>query len=352
MCLFTVMPKPFVAKKDIVCYKYLKRGLVFCEYFTPYQGTKVELGKEIIPEDTRDKGYGYEYGTMLKYAITDGFIHAALTRNVAAINSSVAVKAIIPEGTEFYINDNVTEICAKKLLLTEEVLDLTEVPYYSDVLDEILCDYFDEIFKPFNDDVGIGYYRLADGTYLNPKYLTPELKDEVIGVVGYTHEGGVGIVGLDENAHSWRSIDDESKAIQELNSPYTDFRNTKYEDIVDYDGRGNTDNVLNKTDYSYHKYPAFGWVNDYETKGTKKGDWYLGAKSEVEEVICKNMLPIAVALKHLRNQYCQYISWNLITSTEIGDNFNTAFYGDGSFQVAFKGVVYDVIPFMKDKLKN
>lgn len=332
MCLITKFTEPFVAKKDIVCYKYLyaeSNGI----YETPYMHIVVELGKEIIPKNENIEGVK-RYNN--KCFFRGGFIHACLGYLSPWTNDEmVAVKAMIPKGTEFYICDDCKDICAKKIVLTEEIIP--KVPKARMAIRELFNDYFADLFVPTQDGVGIGYYRLADGSYLNPKDLTDDLKEEVIGVVGYIHEGKIGVIGLD-----WEVL---------LCSRFYRMANFSNHKGKDYDGAANTNNVLTHSSYSPNIYPAFYWVNNYETKGTKKGDWYLGAVDEVSDLVTNNLFEVNAAISLLDKNH-------LLDTMEFFD-FGTSSGSDeclysvnrftGGPELYVSDVEYKIFPFLNIK---
>ena len=100
----------FIAKKDIIVYKQLGGGS-FCGYVTPHQNFPVKLNSEIVPKGKIElRSYGS------KQCLDRGAIHA-----YAIIpRPGIYFKAIIKKGTEFWIQDDLTQIAAKKLYLTDK----------------------------------------------------------------------------------------------------------------------------------------------------------------------------------------------------------------------------------------
>ena len=318
MCLVTRLTKPFVAKKDIVCYKHLHKS--GDDYTTPFQDVKVKLGKKMVA-NTKRKYEGEEWNNYLKHGIEDGFIHALLGKR--RMNGNVAVKAIIPAGTEFYVGDDCIEVCARKLILTTEVISPADVPDAKIAIRELFADYFESFFETPEVEVAVGYYRLADGGYINPLNLTDDIKDDIIGIVACIHDGKVYVVSLDCTTSEW-CTDDWTKSPMVRKKQHTDW--TSVED--DFDGEGNTKAVLSHYAYSPERYPAFAWIANYQTKGTKKGDWHMGAAGEIIAISRYNQFKINLAMALLDNATMIDYEW-LWSSSEFSNGNALSLYPSG-----------------------
>ena len=292
MCLVTRLTKPFVAKKDIVCYKYL-RNFGGGYYTTPFRNLDVELDEKMIA-DTKRNYEGENWKHHHKHRIEDGFIHALLGRK--NIEGDVVVKAIIPAGTEFYVGDDCIEVCARELMLTTEVIKPEDIPDAKIAIRELFADYFESFFKTPEAEVAVGYYRLANGGYVNPLNLTDDIKDDIIGIVACIHDGKAYVVSLDCTTDKW-CADEYAKRLMVPKKQYTDCHGVE----DDFDGEGNTKAVLSNKDYSPECYPAFAWIADYQTKGTKKGDWHIGAVGEILAIARYNQFKINLAMALLDN---------------------------------------------------
>ena len=280
MCLYTINRKPFVAKRDYIVYKYLRKE--GNNYVTPIQEKKVSLNDTIKAELRTN----YNNDSVIDYKIMvgSGFVHAVLCEN-ESFNNCIVFKAIIKKGTEFYISDSITDICAREIFITDEVVN--EFPSLYDVMKPIIENFIDDIFE--TEEKSCGSYRLADGTYVSPKAIfrqTINLDDEVIGVVNFINDNTTNVVGLEERKLSWCNLE-YNKIDNEKNYIRAKF---------DYDGKKNTKDVVSYKNYSEENYPAFYWCTNYVTKGTNKGDWYIGGCGEVEHLIYYNMFKVNVAL--------------------------------------------------------
>ena len=188
MCLYTINRKPFVAKRDYIVYKYLRKE--GNNYVTPFQEKIVRLQDTIKAELKTN----YENDNGHRIMVGAGFVHAVLREYK---NYDIAFKAIIKKGTEFYIGEDISDICAREIFITDEVVN--EFPPLYEVMKPIIEDFIDDIFE--TEEKSCGSYRLANGTYVSPKAIfkqTIKLNDEVIGVVNFIKDNTTNIVGLDE----------------------------------------------------------------------------------------------------------------------------------------------------------
>ena len=291
MCLYTSNKKRFVAKRDYIVYKYLtKEGTT---YFTPYQQTKIErLNNTLKAEITTY----YSYNESYKFSMADGFIHAVLCKNEDLdYGNCIAFKAIIKKGTAFYIGDGLCDICARELFITDEVVK--EFPSLYDVMKPIIEDFIDDIFE--TEETSCGSYRMANGTYVSPKAIfkqTFNLNDEIIGVVNCITDNTTNVVGLEERKLSWCNIE-----YDKIDDVTKNKKTSVYSAEMDYNGKKHTKDVVSHKNYSEENYPAFAWCDNYVTKGTNKGDWYIGGCGEVKELICHHMFKVNVALLILQS---------------------------------------------------
>ena len=278
MCLYTNNQKPFVAKRNYIVYKYLRKE--GNNYVTPFQEKIVRLQDTIKAELKTN----YDNDNGHRIMVGAGFVHAVLREYK---NYDIAFKAIIKKGTEFYIGEDISDICAREIFITDEVVN--EFPPLYEVMKPIIEDFIDDIFE--TEEKSCGSYRLANGTYVSPKAIfkqTIKLNDEVIGVVNFIKDNTTNIVGLDERKLSWCEI--------EYNKMVSVNKNNNINAQFDYDGKKNTKDVVSHKTYLEENYPAFYWCNNYVTKGTNKGDWYIGGCGEVKHLLYYNEFKINVAL--------------------------------------------------------
>lgn len=298
MCLTTNLMKCVIADYDFVCYKQLRqRGN---RYLSPYYITNVEL-KTVMK--TREPDYDVyknpNYGN--KFSVGEGFIHASIVRDNDYFkdeNGMVIIKCICRKGTEYYIDDDAKTICARELYITDEVINQQDIPLFD-------RENLMKVFSPIIDNVdtngvSVGDYFLSDHTFVHAKNYYGQKK--AIGVVGYiTDEGEAIITAFKQKCLAWSDKDEFIDNLKTVNS---------YEDAYnDMNGRNYTRTVIESKQYSEENYPAFAYVSNYNTEGTKKGDWYLSAPGELNETVAKNMLTINISLVLLNDNNVDLIDY-------------------------------------------
>jgi hypothetical protein len=140
MCLVSFRETPYIAKKDIVCYKVM--DLRRDEYYTPVQGFPVD--KEIIEGKKNLVAEGCEdiisrirkknfipinkyFPFIIEYAIGGGFIHAFLDKECALdpfkgnILGNSCFKCVIPKGTKYFVGEGSKDICTKEIKFVEKI---------------------------------------------------------------------------------------------------------------------------------------------------------------------------------------------------------------------------------------
>ena len=273
MCLYIGYTKPFVAKSDITVYKYVIKNEG--KYYTACLCYKVNTNKVMKADKNGDIVLDY----YNKYSIEGGVIHACTTTFDNSFKNKVCLKAVIKKGTEFYIQDDLKNVAAKELYITDEEV--------TDKRSTDLTEYIEDAIKnaeSYNDCVKVGYYRLSNGKFVNPL----EYKEgTIIGVVAFFDKNGNPVsVGVKSENIPWMKI----PLINIVSSNiYCDDR------IKDMDGMRNTKNILSRKDYDPDNFVAVEYCNNYSTEGTKPGDWYMPAIEECLK-ITQNMLIINMSL--------------------------------------------------------
>lgn len=114
MCLYIGSKSKFVAKHDIIVYKKLSKASEG-RWVTPNREWPIEFNKLLIPEDVaREKEYGY------KYIIEEGAIHAYTSSPESKEYCDEFFIAKIPKGTTFWLQDDLREVVAEKMIITTE----------------------------------------------------------------------------------------------------------------------------------------------------------------------------------------------------------------------------------------
>ena len=113
MCLYIGSKSKFVAEHDITVYKKLiaPRG----RWVTPNRKWPIEFNKVLIPKGVaREKEHGY------KYIIEEGAIHAYTFSPDSKKDCEEFFIAKIPAGTRFWLQDDLKQIAAEKMIITTE----------------------------------------------------------------------------------------------------------------------------------------------------------------------------------------------------------------------------------------
>ena len=247
----------FIAKKDILVYKQLEKS--DSGFITPHLNFPVKLNSEIIPEGEVELR---RFGS--KKCLDKGAIHAYTVIS----DNELYFEAIIKKGTKFWIQDDLTQIAAEKLYLTDKKvsIDNYKPTDFSDYLEE-----------------GVDVY-LKDGRRC--KLTNTFDKKDIIGIYGYDNQ----------------IIATEYKDLQifENELPNKISKNN----FVEANG-SNSSRVINKLEkdldgYGNTKQLKSLGINsealDYCEKLGK--DWYIPSSGELKKLF-KNQLQINITLQYL-----------------------------------------------------
>ena len=298
----------FIAKKDIIVYKQLEESS--CGYVTPCQDFPVKLNSEIVPEgkiELRSCG--------LKQCLDRGAIHAYSIIPAPGIY----FEAIIKKGTEFWIQDNLTEVAAEKLYLTDKEA------FYKHSKPTDFSDYLKE---------GVDVY-LKDGRRC--KITDSFDKKDVIGVYGYDNQ----VIALE---YKELPLFNEKLPNEISKNNFIEEDSCNRSELItklekDLDGYGNTKQLKSLGIKSY--------ALDYcESLGK---NWYIPSSGELKKVF-KNQLRINITLRYLG---IPQIDFRWFWSSTLGSSpFAWRCYsGDGNWCGGFySGHVdycYYVLPFLE-----
>lgn len=269
MCLYIGYKKPFVAKSDITVYKYVSKN--GGKYYTACREYPVNTN-EVMKADKNGEVVLNSYN---KYRIEGGAIHACTTTFDNGFDDNICLRAVIRKGTEFYIQDDLKQVAAKELYITDEEV--------TDKRSTDLTEYLEDAIKNTesgNDGVKVGYYRLSNGNFVNPF----EYKEgTIIGVVAFFDKNGNPV-----------SIGVNFKKLPWLKRPFNN-KISSDDTVEDMDGMRHTKDILNSKDYDPDNFAAVDYCRNYSTEGTKPGDWYMPAIGECVK-IAQNMLIINMSL--------------------------------------------------------
>lgn len=192
MCLYIRDKQPRVAKRDIVVLKYLKQDGK--RYESPCQGTPVTLGKLMVAQP--DTPYiSYEGKDLYDREISSmggGVIHAKLSESDDYGN--YCAKAIIPKGTEYWIDPFGTEIAARQMLITEEKgsNESVDTQLFKEILES----------APEKNGIRVGDYQMIDDSFVHPTKKIAKTKVRGI-VCGFYEDGSPIICALEMFREVW-----------------------------------------------------------------------------------------------------------------------------------------------------
>lgn len=192
MCLYIRDKQPRVAKRDIVVLKYLKQDGK--RYESPCQGTPVTLGKLMVAQP--DTPYiSYECKDLYDREISSmegGVIHAKLSESDDYGN--YCAKAIIPKGTEYWIDPFGTKIAARQMLITKEkgTNESVDIQLFKEILES----------TPEKNGIRVGDYQMIDDSFVHPTKKI--VKTKVRGIVcGFYEDGSPIICALEMFREVW-----------------------------------------------------------------------------------------------------------------------------------------------------
>ena len=273
MCLYIGYKKPFVAKSDITVYKYVnkKDG----KYYTACRNYPVNTNEVMKADGNGD----VILNCNNKYCIEGGAIHACTTTFDNGFDGEICLKAVIRKGTEFYIQDDLKEVAARELYITDEVVTGKENTDITEYLEDAIKDA-----ESNGNGVKVGYYRLSNGNFVNPFDYK---EGTIIGVVAFFNKNGNPVsIGINFKKLPWLKRPFINKISSDISYDYT---------VEDMDGMRHTKDILNSKDYDPDNFAAVEYCRNYSTEGTKPGDWYMPAIGECVK-ITQNMLIINMSL--------------------------------------------------------
>lgn len=268
MCLYIRDEHPRVAKRDIVVLKYLKQITYLkqngARYESPCRGTPVTLGKLMVAQPKTPHiacMYSDFYGRDI-YSMGGGVIHAKLHESDDYGN--YCAKAIIPKGTEYWIDPFGLEIAATQMLITKcmGTSKSVDVQFFKEILES----------APEKNGIRIGDYQMIDDSFVHPTKRIAKTKVRGI-VCGFYKDGSPIICALEMFRETWDAwnIRDNSR----IEEPVVCEKATE-----SFNGREITAQYkkrIKKEDK--WRFRAFERCVNY--RKDKNEDWYFGSFGEV-----------------------------------------------------------------------
>lgn len=262
MCLSLREKQPRVAKEDITVLKYVR----VCDNFitSPYQHTKIPVNEVMTasPKKEEINFFGVDLLGNNSYCLSGGAIHAKLIKD--GLSKFECRKAIIPAGTEYWVNIHGDGIAARSMIITDINWDNGDNKVSEIIFEEILEN------APEVNGIRIGDYLLENGEYIRPQKGLSE--DEVVGIVAGFHEGEPLIVAL----KSFVGVYDRLN-----NSRIEDPYNMSKDAIKAFNGRSITKKY--KEGSRDNRFEAFEACINY--RKDKDEEWYFGALGEIATMI-------------------------------------------------------------------
>ena len=261
MCLYIRDKQPRVAKRDIVVLKYLQQDGK--RYESPFQGTPVTLGKLMVAQpDTPYIYIHFEVKDLYDreiYSMGGGVIHAMLSESNG--HGNYCAKAIIPKGTEYWIDPFGTEIAARQMLITEE----------KGTNESVGIQLFKEILEsaPEKNGIRVGDYQMIDDSFVHPTKRIAKTKVRGI-VCGFYENGSPIICALERFEGVWD---------KDRNSKVGEFTQSLKKATKLFNGREVTAQYKKQINgKDKERFGAFERCINY--RKDKKEDWYFGSLGE------------------------------------------------------------------------
>ena len=257
MCMYSTRQQPLIAKQDIVCVKYLKKTMGG-ELRTPFQAVPVPIGKPFTPSQ---ESVDFDRGSMT-YSLSGGVIHAMT--HVVDWNDAIPYKAIIPKGTEYWIDVRSRAIAAKKMIISDEKIDIAQPD--ESLLRDLLSN------TPTEGELSVGDYYIKGKGFISPFEVNEDIIPQIAGV----------IVGFkDKEPIIWSGEVAKDLAMDtQWNSKFDKYVS---EPEKDFDGEKHLEEFLkNYKNFDKSRFEAYAACVAYKPK---IGKWYIPAFGEKKIMI-------------------------------------------------------------------
>lgn len=269
MCMYLTRQLPLVAKRDIICVKYL-RVTADKEYKTPCQCTPVPIGEIFKAYPARVE---IRNGSSITKAIHGGAIHALTYNHDKWFDGCLPCKAIIPAGTEYWVDVNGYSLAAKQMIITNQAINI-EIPDES-----LLRDMLEQV--PTVEGISVGDYYIKDKGFISPLSIKKDMLPEISGVV-------VGFKGTEPLI--WSGEVSDGRMDTEYNSQFDKFIS---DPDSDFDGEKHKEAFLKNYTEKFDKdrFQAYAKCMSYKPH---IGEWYIPAYAEQKEMV-NNLLFVNAA---------------------------------------------------------
>lgn len=262
MCMYNTKQHPLVAKRDIIVVKYLRKE--GGQIRTPCQGTVVELNKPLIAD--REKMQMRESNSIV-YSIEGGAIHALTVNRDSWWERTTPYKAIIPKGTEYYVDVRGLCVAARQLVITEEEIHL-ETPDQSLVLDLLEQ-------RPTVDGIAVGDFYFKDQGFMSPFDLTKEIIPKISGIVIGFKDNGDPLIWSGEVSEGKMDKLWDSRFDVFISYPEADAEGEKHKEAF----------LKNYPKFDKVRFEAYAKCMEYKPE---IGEWYIPAWKE-QKIMIENL---------------------------------------------------------------
>ena len=213
-----------------------------------------------------------------------------------AEDGEVIYRCTIKAGVQFFVSDNLKEICAREIIIDREV-DWLDIEEYADLVKawpQCLYNYFANKFFGEGDSI-IGCFCLDNGRIVKPTNYYGK-KEDVVGIVCNEHDGVAIVAALNEKPLAWCTLDPDKCRI--LTKTCSKHKQIAYKDPNGYE---NCKNVMKSKKYNPEIYPAVTYCLNYSKGGYKEGRWFMGSANDIIPMVRDNMFIINLTLLGLKH---------------------------------------------------
>lgn len=275
--------------EETMYWQYYRRHVKSVVSDTLY--AKSEFDHIIIPEDYSQNNIRAEQG-----------VHCFMGGDLpeAYMGNSFVVRGVVKAGTPFYVDILLDRIMVPYVEITNVFVTHSNWAEVNRGLKESR-DYVVSLIKGMEENtngvVSIGDLLLSNKKFVKPEEIVPNMK-RAIGVVSFLKENGEpNVISLDEVEKQWCVLDDFKNEPDKPNERLVISKR-------DYCGLENTQYMLKTYKHRLDELSALQYCNEYSTKGTREGDWFMMSSGEMIQTV-RNAYIINLTLQ----RYKDIVDW-------------------------------------------
>lgn len=335
MCIVVRDIEPKIAKEDLVVIKCLHKT-PNGKFETPYRNMVVQFNKVLRPFQREPEIYSIHWTDELK-EIHGGVFHALLTYDTSYLHSrnDVFFEAIIPKGTEYWLDTLCHEICATQMIITDKkaTKKSIKINFLKTILQDAPVTY---------GGLRVGDWVMNDNSVIHPNGRISKKNVKAI------------VCGFDMHRPICCATDKLYVYNFDKNAGYGTFNNMPVIDAEkDFNGQGYMQQYKrSKLSQKKERFEAYEACLNYRLDHLGE-NWHLGSLGETKTML-ENALYVNASFKIL-NDYVINSYESYMTSNESGENIfvcdvNTRYVVNC---IAFKksyGKQYCIIPFLNGSI--